>query len=122
MLIGKPLFYPASYRCVADYRGVLVYTIIKRQATAVFIVYKKESCTKYCYAFKKKFVRTLLILITAVICAISASPINASAATQSLYLGGFSAGFNLSTTTVEVIAFATFSHQTVCVRRQESAA
>ena len=64
---------------------------------------KKSLAHNTVMLLRKKFVRTLLILITAVICAISASPINASAATQSLYLGGFSAGFNLSTTTVEVI-------------------
>ncbi len=52
---------------------------------------------------RKKFVRTILILFAVIICTISNSPLTAIAETQSLYLGGFPAGFNLSTTTVEVI-------------------
>lgn len=52
---------------------------------------------------RKKLVRTFLILISILVFALSASPINASADTDVLYLGGFPAGFTLNTTTVEVI-------------------
>ena len=53
--------------------------------------------------FRKKLVRTFLILISVLVFAFSASPLNASADTGVLYLGGFPAGFTLNTTTVEVI-------------------
>ena len=53
--------------------------------------------------FRKKIVKTLFLLFAVLLCAFSYSPITASAETNSLYLGGFSAGFTLNTTTVEVI-------------------
>lgn len=52
---------------------------------------------------RKKLVRTFLILISILVFAFSASPLNANADTGVLYLGGFPAGFTLNTTTVEVI-------------------
>ena len=53
--------------------------------------------------FRKNIVKTLLILITVLVCAFSISPVSASAQPQTLYLGGFPAGFTLNTKTVEVI-------------------
>lgn len=53
--------------------------------------------------FRKKFVRTLLIFLVVVLCTFAYTPLSASAETNSLYLGGFPAGFTLNTTTVEVI-------------------
>ncbi len=53
--------------------------------------------------FRKKILRTLLLFVTVLICALSFTPFTAAAETQSLYLGGFPAGFTLNTTTVEVI-------------------
>lgn len=53
--------------------------------------------------FRKKFVRTLIILFAVIIGAFSYPPIIANADANSLYLGGFPAGFTLNTTTVEVI-------------------
>lgn len=53
--------------------------------------------------FRKNIVKTLLILITIIVCSFSFSPFTATAETQTLYLGGFPAGFTLNTTTVEVI-------------------
>lgn len=53
--------------------------------------------------FRKNIVRTLLILITVIVCSFSFSPLTAAAETQVLYLGGFPAGFTLNTMTVEVI-------------------
>ena len=52
--------------------------------------------------FRKKSVKTLL-LIFAVLLLIFSTPLSAGAETGELYLGGFSAGFTLNTTTVEVI-------------------
>ena len=52
--------------------------------------------------FRKKFFKTLL-LICAVLLFTFSTPLTASAETNSLYLGGFPAGFTLNTTTVEVI-------------------
>lgn len=51
----------------------------------------------------KKLFKTLFIFIAAIICTLTVTPLSASAETQSLYLGGFPAGFTLSTTTVEVV-------------------
>ena len=51
---------------------------------------------------RKKSVKTLL-LIVAVLIFVFSTPISAAAETGALYLGGFSAGFTLNTTTVEVI-------------------
>lgn len=51
---------------------------------------------------RKKFVRTFLILFAVLVCTFS-TPLTANAETNSLYLGGFPAGFTLNTTTVEVI-------------------
>ena len=53
--------------------------------------------------FGKKLFKTLLIFITVLICSFTVSPLSANADTESLYLGGFPAGFTLSTTTVEVV-------------------
>lgn len=53
--------------------------------------------------FRKNFVKTFLILIAVVLCAFTFSPVTANAEQLTLYLGGFPAGFTLSTTTVEVI-------------------
>ena len=53
--------------------------------------------------FRKKSIRNLIILFILLICAFSFSPIYASAQTECLYLGGFPAGFNLNTKTVEVV-------------------
>ncbi len=52
---------------------------------------------------RKNFVRTLLVFIAVIICLLSTSTLSAAAETQTLYLGGFPAGFTLNTTTVEVI-------------------
>ncbi|MDE7306278.1 MAG: SpoIVB peptidase [Clostridia bacterium] len=52
---------------------------------------------------RKKILKTLLLFVTIIICALSTSPLTASAETKTLYLGGFPAGFTLNTTTVEVI-------------------
>lgn len=51
----------------------------------------------------RKILRTLLVFIAVILCAMSFSTANAVADSQSLYLGGFPAGFTLNTTTVEVI-------------------
>lgn len=53
--------------------------------------------------FRKKIVKTFLILITVILCTFTVSPISANADTQGFYVGGFPAGFTLSTTTVEVV-------------------
>lgn len=52
---------------------------------------------------RKKFVRTILLLITVLVCSFTVSPVSASADSQGFYLGGFPAGFTLNTTTVEVV-------------------
>ena len=51
----------------------------------------------------KKLFKTLFIFIAAIVCTLAVTPLSANAETQSLYLGGFPAGFTLSTTTVEVV-------------------
>ncbi len=53
--------------------------------------------------FGKNIIRSLLSFIAVVLCVFSFNPLIASAEPQSLYLGGFPAGFTLNTTTVEVI-------------------
>ena len=52
---------------------------------------------------RKNIFKTLMVFIVMLMCIVSFSPISASAGTQTLYLGGFPAGFTLNTTTVEVI-------------------
>lgn len=52
---------------------------------------------------RKNVVRTLFIFLIVLLCAFSFNSVAASADTQSLYLGGFPAGFTLSTKTVEVV-------------------
>ena len=52
---------------------------------------------------RKKFAGKLIILFLLLICAFSFSPISANAQTETLYLGGFPAGFTLNTKMVEVI-------------------
>lgn len=52
---------------------------------------------------RKGIVRSLLLIFVVLLCAFSLNPVTASAETPSLYLGGFPAGFTLSTKTVEVI-------------------
>ncbi|MDE7265290.1 MAG: PDZ domain-containing protein, partial [Clostridia bacterium] len=47
--------------------------------------------------------KTLLVFVVALLCVFAFSPISAAAESQTLYLGGFPAGFTLNTTTVEVI-------------------
>ena len=51
----------------------------------------------------KKLLKTLLVFLLVALCAMTAVPIVAAADDDSLYLGGFPAGFVLNTTTVEVI-------------------
>ena len=53
--------------------------------------------------FRKKVVKTFIIFIALVLCTFAFSPITASADANSLYLGGFPAGFTLNTSTVEVV-------------------
>ena len=52
---------------------------------------------------RKKIVRTFLIFFAVILFSFTFSPLTASADTNSLYLGGFPAGFTLKTTTVEVV-------------------
>jgi stage IV sporulation protein B len=52
---------------------------------------------------RKRIVKILYILVLFLLCAISSVPQVAFAQTESLYLGGFPAGFTLNTTTVEVV-------------------
>lgn len=52
---------------------------------------------------RKNILKTLLVFIAVFVCMLSATALNAAAETQTLYLGGFPAGFTLNTTTVEVI-------------------
>ena len=51
----------------------------------------------------KKLLKALLVFLMVALCAMVALPVTASADGNSLYLGGFPAGFVLNTTTVEVI-------------------
>ena len=53
--------------------------------------------------FRKKLTAKLLILFAVLICAFSVTPIYAHAQTDTLYLGGFPAGFTLNTKIVEVV-------------------
>lgn len=53
--------------------------------------------------FRKKLAKSLIILFSLVILAFSFSPVYVHAQPELLYLGGFPAGFTLSTKTVEVI-------------------
>lgn len=55
--------------------------------------------------YGKKVLKTLILFIAVIACAISFGimPITASADDNALYLGGFPAGFVLNTTTVEVV-------------------
>ena len=53
--------------------------------------------------FRKKSIKSLLILFALLICVFSFSSASANADTEYLYLGGFPAGFTLNTKTVEVI-------------------
>lgn len=53
--------------------------------------------------YVKKVFHVLLLLVATVICSFVICPFAASADTDSLYLGGFPAGFVLNTTTVEVV-------------------
>lgn len=53
--------------------------------------------------FRKKIEKISLILLAALVCALSNLPLTAAAQTKYLYLGGFPAGFSLSTTTVEIV-------------------
>ena len=53
--------------------------------------------------FSKKLVGKLIILFALVICTFSVTPIYANAQTDTLYLGGFPAGFSLNTKIVEVV-------------------
>lgn len=53
--------------------------------------------------FRKKLIGKLIIFFFCIICLFSFSPIYANAQTDSLYLGGFPAGFTLNTKIVEVI-------------------
>lgn len=53
--------------------------------------------------FRKKIAVKILSLFLLLICALSFSPVFAKAQTNTLYLGGFPAGFTLETKTVEVI-------------------
>lgn len=52
---------------------------------------------------RKNILKTLLVFFAVLVCILSATALSASAETQTLYLGGFPAGFTLNTTTVEVI-------------------
>ena len=52
---------------------------------------------------RKNILKTLLVFVILLICVFSSTALCASAETQTLYLGGFPAGFTLNTTTVEVI-------------------
>ena len=53
--------------------------------------------------FRKKLAGNLIILFLLIFCAFSFSPIYAGAQVETLYLGGFPAGFTLHTKIVEVI-------------------
>ena len=53
--------------------------------------------------FRKKLARNLIILFLLIICTFSFSPVYANAQAETLYLGGFPAGFDLNTKIVEVI-------------------
>ena len=53
--------------------------------------------------FRKKLTAKLIILFAMIICAFSVTPIYAHAQTDTLYLGGFPAGFTLNTKIVEVV-------------------
>ena len=53
--------------------------------------------------FRKKLAGKLVILFLLIICAFTFTPINANAQENTLYLGGFPAGFTLNTKIVEVI-------------------
>ena len=53
--------------------------------------------------FRKKLARKLLILFALIICAFSFTPLYANAQADTLYLGGFPAGFTLNTKIVEVV-------------------
>ena len=53
--------------------------------------------------FRKKLIKNLIIVFSLIIFAFSFFPIYANAKTDYLYLGGFPAGFTLSTKNVEVI-------------------
>ena len=53
--------------------------------------------------FRKKIVGNLIILFALIICAFSITPIYVNAQENTLYLGGFPAGFTLNTKIVEVI-------------------
>lgn len=53
--------------------------------------------------FRKKLTGKLIIFFLLIICVFTFSPIYANAQTETLYLGGFPAGFTLNTKIVEVI-------------------
>ena len=53
--------------------------------------------------FRKKLTAKIIILFAMLICAFSVAPIYAQAQTDTLYLGGFPAGFTLNTKIVEVV-------------------
>lgn len=53
--------------------------------------------------YKKKILKTFLLIVLAVLCSLTFTPLNVSADDGGLYLGGFPAGFVLNTTTVEVV-------------------
>lgn len=53
--------------------------------------------------YAKKVIKALILLIAVVVCSFAVSPIAVSADDNSLYLGGFPAGFVLNTTNVEVV-------------------
>ena len=52
---------------------------------------------------RKKSFKAILLLITVIICSFTFAPFTASADSSGFYLGGFPAGFVLSTTRVEVV-------------------
>ncbi|MDE7454008.1 MAG: PDZ domain-containing protein [Clostridia bacterium] len=52
---------------------------------------------------RKNILKSLMVFMVLLLCIVSFAPISAAAETQTLYLGGFPAGFTLNTTTVEVI-------------------
>ena len=53
--------------------------------------------------YGKKVIKALLLFIAVVVCSLTIAPLTVSADDNSLYLGGFPAGFVLNTTTVEVV-------------------
>ena len=68
-----------------------------------FLNIKKVLAHNTIMLLRKNVVRTVLIFLILLLCAFSFNPTTALAEGQSLYLGGFPAGFTLNTKTVEVI-------------------